>query len=108
MTSREAIFPPQEREESVKVIHLSSDYDSRNFEGRAGIERRNRLLAIGTAIDTAEALLNRTIEAAANPPVNEVVAEKIARIPPETGDAVVGVGDSLPLGTASPLARRSG
>jgi hypothetical protein len=88
LTSREAIFPPQEREESVKVIHLSSDYDSRNFEGRAGIERRNRLLAIGTAIDTAEALLNRAIEAAANPPVNEVVAGKIARIPPETGDIV--------------------
>jgi hypothetical protein len=88
LTSREAIFPPQEREESVKVIHLSSDYDSRNFEGRAGIERRNRLLAIRTAIDTAEALLNRTIEAAANPPVSEVVAGKIARIPPETGDAV--------------------
>jgi hypothetical protein len=88
LTSREAIFPPQEREESVKVIHLSSDYDSRNFEGRAGIERRNRLLAIGTAIDTAEALLNRAIEAAANSPVSEVVAEKIARIPPENGDAV--------------------
>jgi hypothetical protein len=88
LTSREAIFPPQEREESVKVIHLSSDYDSRNFEGRAGIERRNRLLAIRTAIDTAEALLNRTIKAAANPPVNEVVAEKIARIPPETEDIV--------------------
>jgi hypothetical protein len=88
LTSKEAIFPPQEREESVKVIHLSSDYDSRNFEGRAGIERRNRLLAIRTAIDTAEALLDRAIEAAANPPVNEVVAEKIARIPPETGDAV--------------------
>jgi hypothetical protein len=90
LTSREAIFPPQERKDSVKVIHLSSDYDSRNFEGRAGIERRNRLLAIGTAIDTAEALLNRAIEAAANSPVSEVVAEKIARIPPETGDAVVG------------------
>jgi hypothetical protein len=88
LTSREAIFPPQEREESVKVIHLSSDYDSRNFEGRAGIERRNRLLAIRTAIDTAEALLNRAIEAAANPPVSEVVSEKIARIPPENGDAV--------------------
>jgi hypothetical protein len=92
LTSREAIFPPQEREESVKVIHLSSDYDSRNFEGRAGIERRNRLLAIGTAIDTAQALLNRAIEAAANPPVNEVVAGKIARIPPETGDAIEGSG----------------
>jgi hypothetical protein len=92
LTSREAIFPPQEREESVKVIHLSSDYDSRNFEGRAGIECRNRLLAIRTAIDTAEALLNRTIEAAANPPVNEVVAGKIARIPPETGDAIEGSG----------------
>jgi hypothetical protein len=88
LTSREAIFPPQEREDSVKVIHLSSDYDSRNFEGRAGIERRNRLLAIRTAIDTAEALLNRAIEAAVNPPVSEVVAEKIARIPPEDGDAV--------------------
>ncbi|AFY92782.1 hypothetical protein [Chamaesiphon minutus] len=101
LTSREAIFPPQEREaesvrrgslamqptqeESVKVIHLSSDYDSRNFEGRAGIERRNRLLAIDTALNAAEALLNRAIEAAANPPVNEVVAEKIARIPLEDG-----------------------
>jgi hypothetical protein len=88
LTSREAIFPPQEREDLVKVIHLSSDYDSRNFEGRAGIERRNRLLAIRTAIETAEALLNRAIESAANPPVSEVVAEKIARIPPDTGDAV--------------------
>jgi hypothetical protein len=88
LTSREAIFPPQEREDSVKVIHLSSDYDSRNFEGRAGIERRNRLLAIRTAIDTAEDLLSRASEAAANPPVNEVVAEKIARIPPEDGNAV--------------------
>lgn len=99
LTSREAIFPPQEREDSVKVIHLSSDYDSRNFEGRAGIERRNRLLAIGTAIDTAEALLNRARSIAANRPVNEVVAEKIARIPPEDGDADVG--------EASPLANRS-
>jgi hypothetical protein len=88
LTSKEAIFPPQEREESVKVIHLSSDYDSRNFEGRAGIERRNRLLAIGTAIDAAEALLNRAIESAANPPVNEVVAAKIAHIPLEVGDAL--------------------
>ncbi len=90
LTSKEAIFPPQEREDSVKVIHLSSDSDSRNFEGRAGIERRNRLLAINTAIDTAEALLNRAIASAANPPVSEVVAEKIARIPPETEDAVNG------------------
>jgi hypothetical protein len=89
LTSKEAIFPPQEREESVKVIHLSSDCDSRNFEGRSGIERRNRLLAIGTAIDTAEALLNRARSVADNPPVSEVVAGKIARIPPETVDSVV-------------------
>lgn len=42
LTSKEAIFPSQIKEEEVKVIHLSRDTDSRNIEGRAGIERRNR------------------------------------------------------------------
>ena len=62
LTAKQAMFPPQTKEELVKVIHLSSDEDPRNLEGRAGIERRNRLLAIVTAVQSATNILDRATE----------------------------------------------
>lgn len=41
-----AMFEPSEKLEKVKVIHLSHDDDPRNFEAKAGIERRNKLLQL--------------------------------------------------------------
>jgi hypothetical protein len=68
LTSREAIFEPEEKEEKVKVIHLSHDDDPRNVEGRLGIERRNRLHQLQTqlqiaegALEQASALLNESL-----------------------------------------------
>lgn len=69
LTSREAIFEPEEKEEKVKVIHLSHDDDPRNTEGRLGIERRNRLHQLQTqlriaeeALEQATTLLNEPLE----------------------------------------------
>lgn len=69
LTSREAIFEPEEREEKVKVIHLSYDDDPRNTEGRLGIERRNRLHQLQTqfqiaeeALEQANTLLNQPLD----------------------------------------------
>lgn len=59
LTSREAIFEPEEREEKVKVIHLSHDDDPRNTEGRLGIERRNRLHQLQTQLRIAEEALEQ-------------------------------------------------
>jgi hypothetical protein len=77
LTAKTAIFPPQVKEELVKVIHLSRDDDPRNIEGRSGIERRNRLLAIMTSVKAATNLLNKAQELASNISIDEVVAEKI-------------------------------
>jgi hypothetical protein len=88
LTSTTAIFPPQHRENSVKVVHLSKDSDPRNFEGRSGIERRNRLLAIATSVQAATNILERATERALNPPITEVVAAKIAFTPSRTDPEV--------------------
>lgn len=60
LTSKEAIFEPEEKEEKVKVLHLSHDDDPRNTEGRLGIERRNRLHQVQSKVDVAA----RTLESA--------------------------------------------
>lgn len=57
LTSTDAIFEPEEKEERVKVIHLSHDDDPRNIEACLGIERRNRLHQVRTRLDVvAESL----------------------------------------------------
>jgi hypothetical protein len=69
LTSRQALFEPEERADKVKVIHLSHDDDPRNMEGRLGIERRNRLHQLQTqlrvaeeALEQAASLLNEPLE----------------------------------------------
>ena len=44
LTSKQAIFPPQQEEQEVKVLHLSRDTDPRNILGRSGedLERKIR------------------------------------------------------------------
>ena len=79
LTSKEAIFPSQIKEEEVKVIHLSRDTDPRNVEGRAGIERRNRLLAIATQLRLATESLDNAREKAKGVSVYETVAQKMTR-----------------------------
>lgn len=79
LTAKKAIFPPQAKEEKVKVIHLSRDEDPRNIVGRSGIERRNRLLAVVTQLEAATNVLNRAREVASTGSIDEVVAEKITR-----------------------------
>ena len=79
LTAKKAIFPPQLKEEEVKVIHLSRDEDPRNIVGRSGIERRNRLLAIMTQLEAATDVLNRAREVASAGSIDEIVAEKITR-----------------------------
>jgi hypothetical protein len=74
LTSREAIFEPEEKEEKVKVIHLSHDNDPRNIEGRLGIERRNRLHQLQTQLQIAEGALEQAI-ALLNEPLELVLAD---------------------------------
>lgn len=77
LTSKEAIFPPQQEESYVKVLHLSSDTDPRNILGRSGIERRNRILLLKTQIEKAAELLAKAIESSSATPIEEVVTNKI-------------------------------
>jgi hypothetical protein len=79
LTAKQAIFPPQDREELVKVIHLSTDEDPRNIEGRSGIERRNRLLAIMTSLQSATNILNQSAARALSSSIDEIIAEKITQ-----------------------------
>lgn len=79
LSSKDAIFPPQAKEQDVKVLHLSRDTDPRNLVGRSGIERRNRLLAIQTSLDNATSLLRRAISLA-EVDIEAIVEEKIARM----------------------------
>jgi hypothetical protein len=57
LTAGNPIFEPSEKKTKVKVIHLSHDDDSRNLEGRAGIERRNKLLSLMSRLHQIEGLL---------------------------------------------------
>ena len=52
LTAAEAIFDPSEKNQKVKVIHLSNDYDPRNSEARLGIERRNTLTQVRLMLPT--------------------------------------------------------
>lgn len=65
LTAPEAMFAPVEREDLVRVIHLSHDDDPRNLEARAGVERRNQLLQIKTQLSLAQAALNEAVRLAA-------------------------------------------
>ena len=77
LTSKEAIFPPQQEEQEVKVLHLSKDTDPRNILGRSGIERRNRILLLKTQIEKATELLSKAMETIEVASIEEVVASKI-------------------------------
>ena len=77
LTSKEAIFPPQQEEQEVKVLHLSKDTDPRNILGRSGIERRNRILLLKTQIEKATELLSTAMETIEATSIEEVVASKI-------------------------------
>lgn len=57
LTAESAIFEPSEKNQRVRVIHLSHDDDARNLEAREGIERRNKLLRLVTQLTQAEQIL---------------------------------------------------
>ncbi|BAZ02657.1 hypothetical protein NIES37_66700 [Tolypothrix tenuis PCC 7101] len=57
LTADEPIFEPSEKQEKVRVIHLSHDDDPRNTEARLGIERRNQLTCVRTLLAKAVELL---------------------------------------------------
>ena len=77
LTSKKALFPPQQEENPVKVLHLSRDTDPRNILGRSGIERRNRILLLKTQIEKATELLSKAMESVENVSIEEVVTHKI-------------------------------
>ena len=62
LTSKDAVFQPEVKQNKVKVIHLSHDDDARNIEGRLGVERRNRLRQVNAQIAAAENALRQAIE----------------------------------------------
>ena len=77
LTSKKALFPPQQEENPVKVLHLSRDTDPRNILGRSGIERRNRILFLKTQIEKATELLSKAMESVEDVSIEEVVTHKI-------------------------------
>ena len=77
LTSKESIFPPQQEENEVKVLHLSRDTNPRNILARSGIERRNRILLLKTQIEKATELLTLAIESIEATSISEVVISKI-------------------------------
>lgn len=77
LTSKEAIFPPQQEEQFVKVLHLSRDTDPRNILGRSGIERRNRILMLKTQIEKATDILASAMESIEATSIEEVVTNRI-------------------------------
>ena len=78
LTSKSAIFPPQQESNPVKVLHLSRDTDPRNILGRSGIERRNRILLLKTRIEKATELLSAAMETIEATSTSDVVASKIS------------------------------
>lgn len=79
MTSKKAIFPPSEKEQNVKVVHLSADTDDRNILARMGIERRNQLLAAKTQIEKVTKALNQVAESISEDAAIQKLAEKRAK-----------------------------
>ena len=99
LTASQPIFEPSEdapleegveEKRPVRAIHLSHDNDPRNMEGRLGLERRNRLMAIHTQLQiAADALAEANVIAIA--PKDNVLAELrelIARTPDVEVNAV--------------------
>ena len=74
LTANHHIFAPAEKQRTVRVIHLSKDDDPRNFEGRLGIERRNRLQQIRTQLQIAQEAL-QAANAIASAPMEVVLAD---------------------------------
>lgn len=54
LTAGTNVFDPSEKDSKTRVIHLSIDDDPRNFEARAGIDRRNKLLSLVTQLHQIE------------------------------------------------------
>ena len=79
LTSKKAIFPPQQEEQEVKVLHLSCDTDPRNILGRSGIERRNKILYLKMQIEKATEVLTKAMETVEATSIEEVVASKIMK-----------------------------
>ena len=92
LTASQPIFEPSEdtpleegveENRPVRAIHLSHDNDPRNMEGRLGLERRNRLMAIHTQLQIAADAL-AAANAITTAPMDNVLAELhelIARTP---------------------------
>ncbi|MEH1861767.1 MAG: hypothetical protein V7L21_28085 [Nostoc sp.] len=57
LTAENAIFAPSEKEQEVRVIHLSHQHDARYIEAQLGIERRNKLTQVRTLLHNASTLL---------------------------------------------------
>ncbi|RAM47994.1 MAG: hypothetical protein C6Y22_30290 [Hapalosiphonaceae cyanobacterium JJU2] len=57
LTAERAMFAPSEREQQVRVIHVSHEDDARYIEAQLGIERRNNLTQVRTLLNNAGALL---------------------------------------------------
>ena len=79
LTSKQAIFPPQQEENEVKVLHLSRDTDPRNILGRSGIERRNKILYLKMQIEKATEILTKAMETVEATSIEEIVASKLMR-----------------------------
>ena len=79
LTSKQAIFPPQQEENEVKVLHLSRDTDPRNILGRSGIERRNKILYLKMQIEKATEVLTKAMETVEATSIEEIVASKLMR-----------------------------
>jgi hypothetical protein len=59
-----ALFAPAQEEQNVRMIHLSRDDDPRNLEARKGITRMQRITAIRSQLQLAQAALDQAIELA--------------------------------------------
>ena len=57
LTAENAMFAPSEKEQEVRVIHLSHQHDARYIEAQLGIERRNKLTQVRTLLHNASILL---------------------------------------------------
>ena len=71
LTALEPIFEPSEKQQKVKVVHLSHDDDPRNTEARLGIERRNQLTRVRTLLATTVELLQEAANTLTEQPSDE-------------------------------------
>ena len=71
LTAPEPIFEPSEKQQKVKIVHLSHDDDPRNTEARLGIERRNQLTRVRTLLATTVELLQEAANTLTEQPSDE-------------------------------------